>query len=63
MLSTTEIRIPSSGVRSLAWDGPCLVDWAGGGQRYSSTAKRFRVRSDTPTLSTQQCRCQAVASQ
>jgi len=34
MLPTTEIRIPASGVRSLVWDGPSLVDWAAGGQRY-----------------------------
>jgi len=34
MLPTTEIRISASGVRSLVWDGPSLVDWAAGGQRY-----------------------------
>jgi hypothetical protein len=34
MPSTTEIRIPATGVRSLVRDGPSLVDWADGGQRY-----------------------------
>ena len=30
----SEICIEGDNVRSLAWDGDCLVDWVGGGQRY-----------------------------
>lgn len=34
MIECKEIRIPTQGVRSLAWDGDTLVDWVAGGQRY-----------------------------
>lgn len=34
MLQSAETRIPAKGVRSLVWDGPDLVDWVDGGQRY-----------------------------
>lgn len=34
MISTREIRISAKGVRSLAWNGDELIDWAGGGKRF-----------------------------
>ena len=62
MLSTTELRIPANGVRSLVWDGPSLVDWADGGQRYLLDGETVPRSVRSPTLSTQRYRCQAVPS-
>ncbi len=35
MIETKEFRITVSGVRSLVWSGDVLVDWVGGGRRFT----------------------------
>ncbi len=35
MFSTRELRISATGVQSLVWNGDELIDWAGGGTRFS----------------------------
>jgi hypothetical protein len=44
MISSKTIHLPAKGLGSLSWDGEDLVDWVGGGARYSLTGE-IRCRS------------------